>query len=90
MQQSGNAPVGKSATSLMTVSVKFAQAFASAPVVVASTLQDPNYMKGINDTFAVSVVSVTTSGFTAHIMRVDTTDPKGWDQNLQLGYIATA
>jgi hypothetical protein len=76
----------------LTVSVPFPTAFARAPVVTVTTLQDPNYPGAINDTFATTVVKVTKTDFTLHIVRVDTVKPNysaiGWDQNLQLAYTA--
>ncbi len=76
----------------LTVDVPFPASFSRPPVVVASTLQDPNWKAPANDTFATTVTKVTNTGFTVHIVRVDTVNPNyvtyGWDQNLQLSYIA--
>lgn len=89
MEQAGVAVVGSSTTNPKKVTVTFAQPFASVPVVVANTLQDPGFTAGgINDTFAVSITSATTAKFTANIFRVDST-VGGWGQNLRLGYAAT-
>jgi hypothetical protein len=76
----------------LTVDVPFPAAFSNPPVVIASTLQDPKWTAPANDTFAATVTKVTKTGFTVHIVRVDTVNPNyvtyGWDQNLQLSYIA--
>ncbi|MFP4897157.1 H-type lectin domain-containing protein [Paraburkholderia sp. EG304] len=76
----------------LSVEVPFPAAFSSPPVVIVSTLQDPKWTGPINDTFATTVTGVTKTGFTVHIVRVDTVNPDyvtyGWDQNLQLSYMA--
>jgi len=52
------------------------------------TLQTRMRMRGsIGDTFAVSITGVSTTKFTANIVRVDASP--GWGQNLRLGYAAT-
>ena len=93
MQQAGTFTVGSSNTDLHTVSVTFSQPFAAAPVVIANTLQDPNYPVGpLTDTFAVSITKTSATGFSANIYRVDAHPAQpgtGWGQNLQLGYLAT-
>ena len=77
----------------LTVEVKFPASFSKPPVVVVSTLSDPQWVDPhISDTFATTVTKVTTTGFTVNIARVDTVNPNyaayGWDQKLQLSYIA--
>ena len=68
--------------------VNFAAAFPSVPVVVATPLQGTNYPPGsIADTFALTVISVTTQGFSVNVNRIDALNG-GWGQNLRLGYTA--
>jgi hypothetical protein len=89
----GIATVGSSGSAEMTITVDFPANFATNPIVVATTLQDPSYSAGsIDDTFAVSITSVSTSGFTANIYRVDNIGAGGggWGQNLMLNWIALA
>lgn len=87
--QAAVAIVGPASSSPYQVAVTFPQAFNTVPVVVASTLQDPNYPPGsIGDTFAFAVTSTSTTGFTAQILRSDIPGG-GWDQNLSLGYFAS-
>lgn len=92
MQQAGTFSLGSSSAKLAQITVVFAQPFAAVPVVVANTLQvDPNYPPGtIADTFAVSITGASQTGFQANIFRVDLPSGNGWDQNLSIGYIATA
>ena len=89
MVQAGTANVGSSSTNVMQATVIFAEPFASIPVVAANALQnDPGFPSGgINDTFAVSITSVSTTQFTANICRVDVPG-NGWGQDLFLGYNA--
>ncbi|MEA2875463.1 MAG: hypothetical protein QOF14_659 [Hyphomicrobiales bacterium] len=69
--------------------VNFAPAFPTVPVVVATPLQGTNFPAGtIADTFAITVVSVTATGFTVNVNRVDALNG-GWAQNLRLGYTAS-
>lgn len=89
--QNGVVVVGpKSGSNLATASVTFPQPFATPPVVTANTLQGTDYAgKTITDTFAVSITSVSTTGFKANIFRVDNIpNGQGWGQNLQLGWTA--
>lgn len=90
MEQAGIAVIGSSSTNPKKITVTFPQPFATAPVVVANTLQAADYPAGgIDDTFAVSITSATATKFTANILRVDRPGPGGWGQNLRLGYAAT-
>ena len=67
--------------------VKFGTAFPTVPVVVAAPLQGTNYPPGsIADTFAITVISVATHGFSVNVNRVDS--PEAWSQNLRLAYSA--
>ena len=94
--QSGRYTVGQNNqnnNNLVTVSITFPSPFKATPVVTANTINDPNW-GSIADTFAVTVFAVTAAGFSANIYRVDNIlnvvkgDGQGWDQNLQLGWIA--
>lgn len=88
MEEAGVAVVGSSAIKVKQATVTFTSPFTTVPVVVATTLQDPGFAVGsITDTFAVSITSVSTTKFTANIVRVDA--GPGWGQNLKLGYAAT-
>jgi hypothetical protein len=67
--------------------VNFAVPFATVPIVLATPLQ--NFpVKNIADTFAITVTSVTTEGFTVNVNRVDALN-QGWGQALQLQYTAS-
>jgi H-type lectin domain len=68
--------------------VNFAVPFATVPIVLATPLQGTNYPPNIADTFAITVISVTTQGFTVNVNRVDALN-QGWDQNLRLQYTAS-
>ena len=68
--------------------VKFPTSFSSAPVVLATPLQGTDYPPNIADTFAITVVTVTTTSFTVNVNRVDMLNG-GWDQNLRLQYTAS-
>jgi len=89
--KTGIALIGKGTQDLLQTTVKFPEAFPSAPIVLATTLQGTTYTPGsIQDTFAVTVTSVTNTAFTVNIYRVDTLKrpTPGWDQNLQLAWLA--
>jgi len=82
--QKGVAVVGANAGSTFkTVTVTFPTAFAAAPNVTCTARNASN----VNDTFAVTVRSVSTTQFVVNIQRVDNTTT-GWTQNLQLNWIA--
>jgi hypothetical protein len=69
--------------------VRFDTAFASVPHILATPLQGTNYPQpNIADTFAITVTSVSTQGFTVNVNRVDMLNG-GWDQNLRLHYTAS-
>jgi H-type lectin domain len=68
--------------------VNFAVPFATVPIVLATPLQGTNFPATIADTFAITVISVTTQGFTVNVNRVDALN-QGWDQNLRLQYTAS-
>lgn len=75
--------------------VSFNKPFVTVPQVTANTLQDPAFASA-NDTFAVSLQSITKTGFTVHVRRVDTGGSSTglqlpcftWAQNLRLSWIA--
>jgi hypothetical protein len=77
------------------ITIEFPQQFTCPPVVVANTLQDPDFPNA-RDVFAVSIRNITTQFFTINVRRVDTNDSSvaprppvyTWDQNLQLSWIA--
>lgn len=85
-QQSGSSQIGSSGgASFKTVTITFPVAYAAAPGVVICTARnedDGSY----DDTFAVSVRRVTTTGFEVNVKRVDNT--ASWGQNLLLNWIA--
>ena len=89
MEEAGIANVGSSTSQVKQIKVTFPEPFSAAPIVVANALQtDPKYPPGsIKDTFAVTITSVSTSGFTANVCRVDS-EATSWGQNLSLGYTA--
>ena len=66
--------------------VNFAVPFATVPIVLATPLQNDPW--NIADTFAITVTSVTTKGFTVNVNRVDALN-QGWGQDLQLQYAAS-
>ena len=71
-----------------TFSVSFTQEYTTTTnlIVLATPLQGSNYQPNILDCFAVTVTSVTSTGFTVNVVRVDTAE--GWYQNLQLAWMA--
>ena len=64
----------------------FPTPFSGIPNVTATTKNDPAYVGGINDTFCVTVRSVSATAVTFNIMRVDSNAP--WNQNLLLAWQA--
>jgi hypothetical protein len=70
--------------------IDFQAEFGEPPVVVANALQGLEYAGArISDSFAVTIVSVSTDHFVARIHRVDVPAGGGWGQQLQLGWMAT-
>jgi hypothetical protein len=95
----GVALIGPSSSSneVENFSISFSQSFTTQPLVLVTPLQGTNYPPGISDCFAVTVTSVSTTGFNVNVYRVDniisltTTNPPpsaGWGQNLQLSWLA--
>nr|VFK66809.1 MAG: Head domain of trimeric autotransporter adhesin [Candidatus Kentron sp. UNK]VFK72229.1 MAG: Head domain of trimeric autotransporter adhesin [Candidatus Kentron sp. UNK] len=79
----GKYDVGSSSSNIKTVTVTFGQTFSVAPLVTATAAGERTW----NNVFAVTVRSVTTTGFVAVIKRLDNTT-LGWGQNLDLGWQA--
>ena len=85
--QSGVANVGNnSGNALKRFTVSFPEPFTEVPVFVGNTLQGTDYPGNINDTFAISVKTVSTTQAVVQVYRTDFLN--GWSQNLQLGWIA--
>jgi hypothetical protein len=85
----GTAITGGGTKGTYKYSVSFAAAFATVPVVLVTPLQGTNFVPGsIADTFAITVISVTTQGFDVNVNRVDALN-QGWGQNLRLQYTAS-
>jgi hypothetical protein len=82
--QSGTFTAGTSATTFKSVTITFPAAFASAPRVIASARNDPAY--NVNDTFTVTVRSVSATAVTLNIQRVDVA--AAWGQNLLIDWLA--
>lgn len=84
--QTGTMDVGPQDGRQTEVTVSFSTPFAEPPVVVANALQDESTNTPIQDSFTVSIVSVSRNQFVARIYRVDEDD--GWAQKLDLNWIA--
>ena len=84
--QSGVVNVGSSGAALKRFTVSFPKAFTEIPVFIGNSLQGTNFPGDINDTFAVSVKTVSTTQAVVQVYRVDASS--GWAQNLQLGWVA--
>jgi hypothetical protein len=82
--QSGTYTAGTSATTFKSVTITFPAAFASAPRVIASAHNDAAY--NVNDTFTVTVRSVSATAVTLNIQRVDVA--AAWGQNLLIDWLA--
>jgi hypothetical protein len=84
--QKGTATVGPNASSAFkTFTITFPTAFATAPNVTCTARNEGS--TNFNDTFAVTIRSVSTTQFVVNIQRVDNTTT-GWGQNLLLSWIA--
>jgi hypothetical protein len=84
-QQAGTAVVGTNGTNFMTYTLNFPTSFSSIPKVTANAKNDPVY-SNVNDTFCVTIRSITNTSVTFNILRVDAT--AGWLQNLLLDWMA--
>ena len=82
--QKGTVTIGSNATAFKTVTVNFANSFPALPTLTATVRNDPGW--NVNDTFVVSVRSLTPTSVTFNILRVDVAG--GWNQNLLLDWIA--
>jgi len=86
--QSGIAEVGGSGELSCTATVTFPEAFPETPVVVANALRGRGYPGLFDDTFAVSVRTVSTAAATFRVRRLD--GGSHWSQNLELCWLAVA
>lgn len=82
--QGGEAVLGTSATSFGVYTTAFPVAFSAVPKVIATPKSDPAY--NVNDTFSVTLRTVTTSNFVVNIQRVDSTGSFG--QPIRLDWFA--
>ena len=79
--QSGTAAVGSSTTRRKNFAVSFPQSFTGNPKIIALTRGG-----SFPDTFAVTTNSISPTGFSVNVLRLDATS--GWGQNLGLDWIA--
>lgn len=80
--QAGTASVERSPTTRRkTISVSFPRSFTSVPKVVLTVRGGTS-----NDFFAVKTTQLSSTGFNANVMRMDTTG--GWNQSLQIDWFA--
>jgi hypothetical protein len=88
-KSSAGAPVPEAGTKgTVRYTVNFAVPFATAPIVLVTGLQGTNFPPNIADTFAITVVTVSTKDFTVNVNRVDALNST-WDQDLRLQYMAS-
>lgn len=84
---SGLHTVGNHNADVETFTVSFGTTFPSPPVVALTVVQE--VVNGVTDKFAVSLINVTTTGFTAKLGRVDPERPgNGWGQNMKVSWLA--
>ncbi len=83
-QQMGAMVVGSNGTSHKTLTIVFASAFSNPPKIIATTSNQAGC--SCDDTFAVSVRSISTTSVTFNIHRVDINS--GWSQNPELNWTA--
>ncbi|HWY31481.1 MAG TPA: type VI secretion system tip protein TssI/VgrG, partial [Candidatus Acidoferrum sp.] len=83
--QSGQATLSSSSTVETNFTVLFPQAFTSIPKVIATISADPGNPTA-NDTFAMSIRSISTTNFSVNVVRVDA--PTGWGQQPHLNWQA--
>ena len=89
--QAGVATIGpsNSGQEIMDLFLDFPEDYPSTEnlIVLVTPLQDPfNQPSNISDCFAVTVTSITTTGFGVNVFRVDST--VAWGQNLLLMWMA--
>jgi len=88
--QTGIAEVGTTTASLVKkFSVTFATPFSNKPVVVVTPSHDRSSPSGAPDTFAITIFSVTKTGFTANVVRIDGSGTH-WGQALFANWIAVS
>jgi type VI secretion system secreted protein VgrG len=80
----GQAIVGSCATYQTNIPITFSKTFTTVPKITATPHSDPNWV--VNDTFAVSVRSATTTGCVLNVVRVDSS--AGWSQILRVNWFA--
>jgi hypothetical protein len=83
--QSGSHLAGSSGSGFMTTTLSFSTPFFTVPRVIASARNNPGY-NNVNDTFVVSIRSVSTTQVVFNIQRVDSN--AGWSQGLQIDWVA--
>ncbi len=82
--QSGTHTAGANGTSFLTTTITFPVAFASAPKVIATARNQGGFI--VDDTFSVTVRSVSATAVTLNIKRVDVAAM--WSQILTIDWIA--
>ncbi len=83
--QAGNHFVGPSDTDGLIVTVTFPNSFATPPHIIA-TARNSSF---VNDTYAVTIRSVSNNNFVINILRRDSgITTSGWSQNLTLDWMA--
>jgi hypothetical protein len=75
---------GSSSTSKTNLTITFPKAFTATPKVIATVNADPGW--NVDDTFVVSVRTVSTTGCEFNIVRVDAAT--GWSQALRVNWMA--
>ncbi len=81
--QAGHFKIGSSESGTPQTAIKFDNPFTNTPNAVATVRGE---MTNAPDTFAVTVRSIDTTGFSVNVCRVD--QPGGWGQTLWLDWIA--
>lgn len=83
--QSGSFAAGPSDNAFLTATLTFPTAFGAAPRVTATARNASNF-SNVNDTYAVTIRSVSATAVTFNIRRVDVS--AAWSQNLLIDWIA--
>ncbi|MEZ5003709.1 MAG: H-type lectin domain-containing protein [Chitinophagales bacterium] len=81
--QVGKVDVGTSVSQVKQVSVSFPTSFSAAPMVICTAATEPG--TNFNDSFNVTVRSITSTGFVMVIQRLDGTS---WGQDLDVNWFA--
>ncbi|KAL9654677.1 hypothetical protein ABK040_006739 [Willaertia magna] len=89
----------KNAKNCIHVNVVFPKPFSKQPIVHGQTMVDPHgfssssssstLIKEVSNTFSVTILSTTTTGFCCIIKRVCKLQQKGWNNNVKLQWFAT-